>query len=83
MTTLYKLPPADRLMLAATQLQMAAESAMEWRKANQEEIPILTDSDILAAAERWTISNLDDDRFHGDYEGLKETLYVWVEGQLS
>ena len=72
------LAPMDRFMLAATELKMAAEKNMDWMEQNQEDIPILTDSDVLAAAENWTTSKLDLDGSFRDYEGLRDALFSWV-----
>jgi hypothetical protein len=72
------LAPMDRFMLAATELKMAAERNMDLMEELQEELPILTDSDVLAAAENWTTSRLDLDGSFRDYEGLRDTLFSWV-----
>lgn len=76
------LAPADRIMLAATQIKMRAEQNMAWMQANQEEIPLLTDSDVLDAAECWTTSRLDQDGSFRDYEGLRDVLFSWVLGGM-
>ena len=76
------LAPADRVMLAATQLKMRAEANVDWMEQNQEEVPVLTDSDILDAAECWTTSKLDTEGSFRDYEGLRDVLFDWVLGGM-
>lgn len=75
------LAPADRAMLAATQIQMTVEKNVRWARENDipvERIPVLTDSDVLEAAEAWTTSRLDQDGSFRDYEGLRDVLFNWV-----
>lgn len=65
----------DRFMLAATELQMTAAQAVARAQANgDEQIILITDSDILTAAENWTT----DDDLSADYEQIRDALFSWV-----
>lgn len=72
---LVTLPHEDRLLLAKSQLFLTFEN----RGHN------MTDSDVLAIAETWTISLTDENGCYiendiGDYELLRNRLFLFLDG---